>query len=256
MNPEIIRFSIFIAVFLVLSIIEWYRPANKQNHTKSQRLHNLTLAALSQILLRLLFIVNGVSIATFAAKYDLGLFNIVLIPNIMVIVLGIIFLDLSIYWQHIAMHRFTFLWRLHQVHHTDLILNVTSGMRFHPLEALISMLYRSCIILCLGLPAIAVICFETILNTMSLFSHANIKLPKNLDFKLRKIIITPALHFIHHTICHADQNHNFGFSTSLWDRLFKTYQEYPSEESLGIKGCNKKTTNLVNSIVLPFKGAV
>jgi len=174
-------------------------------------------------------------------------------PNSISIIFGIIILDLAIYGQHIAMHRYPLLWRLHQVHHTDVILNATSGIRFHPLEALLSMCYRSCIILLLGLPVISVICFETILNSMSLFSHANIKLPKKLDIRLRKILITPKLHVIHHTINYQDQNHNFGFSTSLWDRLFKTYQDTSNESQLGIKNQRSKTTSLLNSLLLPFK---
>lgn len=157
-----------------------------------------------------------------------------------------------IYLQHVAMHKFECLWRLHRVHHSDKQLCTSSGLRFHPLEALVSMIYRSIIILLLGLPVIGVIAFEIILNGMSLFTHTNISLSRRLDFAMRRLLVTPDMHRVHHSIQNKDQHRNYGFNLSLWDKLFKTYQTETIEQKLGIKKCTIDPNSVLHLLKYPF----
>ncbi|MFQ5717898.1 MAG: sterol desaturase family protein, partial [Nitrospinales bacterium] len=131
--------------------------------------------------------------------------------------------DFMIYIQHVAVHMIPFFWRFHVVHHSDLDLDVSSGLRFHPVEILGSMFYKMGIILALGPSPLAVVTFEIILNGMAQFSHSNIKLPLGLDRALRLAVVTPDMHRIHHSVEVNETNSNFGFNLSIWDRALGTY---------------------------------
>ncbi|MBT5230396.1 MAG: sterol desaturase family protein, partial [Methylococcales bacterium] len=131
--------------------------------------------------------------------------------------------DLSIYFQHVIFHTLPLFWRFHRVHHCDLECDVTTGVRFHPIEILLSMLVKFMTIAALGAPVLAVFLFEVSLNFMSMFTHANINLPKSLEKILSPIIVTPRMHFIHHSTVEHHTNSNFGFNISLWDRMFGTF---------------------------------
>ena len=177
------------------------------------------------------------------------------------IILSLIGLDFAIYVQHVLLHALPVFWRLHRVHHIDLDVDVTTGLRFHPVEICLSMLYKAALVLLLGAPPAAVIAFEVILNATSLFNHSNIRLPAALDRLLRQVLITPDLHRIHHSVLEVETNSNFGFSVPFWDRLCGTYRDQPSQShttmGLGLKAYREPRSLglgrlLLNPFVTPF----
>ena len=169
----------------------------------------------------------AVGAATIAAQNGWGLMNLVALPTSIKIILAIILLDGAIYAQHVATHKIPLLWRLHKVHHADRDIDVTTGARFHPIEILISMLYKIVVVIALGAPAVAVFIFEVILNASAMFNHANWKMPQPLDKVLRLLIVTPDMHRVHHSVIHGETDSNYGFFLSVWDRLFGTYIPQP-----------------------------
>lgn len=260
MNHEpIIRLGFFLAVLLIMALWEMLTPCRKLLTPKSIRwFNNLGLVFLNTILLRTIFPVTAVSMAIIATKNGWGLFNRIMLPDWQIVVLSVIVLDLIIYLQHTLFHFLPTLWRLHKVHHADLDFDVTTGLRFHPLEILLSMGIKFVAILLLGIPAIAVLIFEVLLNATSLFNHGNVSLPAWCDLFFRCFIVTPDMHRIHHSVIPQETNSNFGFNLPWWDYLFGTYCAYPSvnyqEMSIGLSDYQKnlRVIKLPWMLLLPF----
>jgi sterol desaturase/sphingolipid hydroxylase (fatty acid hydroxylase superfamily) len=137
-------------------------------------------------------------------------------------------LDLAIYQQYLMFHAVPLLWRLHMVHHADLDLDVTSGLRFHPLEIILSVFIKMAVVAVLGPPVAAVLLFEIMLNGTAMFNHAKICLPVRVDRWLRLLLVTPDMHRVHHSVIIRETNSYFGFSIPWWDRLFGTYRSQPA----------------------------
>ena len=227
MEP-VLRISIFAGVLAVLMLVELWRPWRIAQQQRGARWpSNLGLVVLDSLLVRLIFPLGAAGVAILAEVKGWGLFNLVALPSYIVLPLGIIALDLVIYAQHVAFHMVPWLWRLHRVHHADTVLDVTTGLRFHPVEIALSMLIKAGTVLALGVPAGAVIAFEVLLNATAMFNHANIVLPGWLDRALRWIVVTPDMHRVHHSVEPSETNSNFGFNLPWWDRLFGTYQDGP-----------------------------
>ncbi|MDN3721932.1 sterol desaturase family protein [Roseibium salinum] len=138
-------------------------------------------------------------------------------------------LDLAIYLQHVMFHAVPALWRLHRMHHADLEFDVTTGLRFHPVEILLSMGIKLGVVMALGPPAVAVLVFEVLLNGTSMFNHSNVRIPAAIDRVLRLFVVTPDMHRVHHSIHPNETNSNFGFNLPWWDRLLGTYRPQPRE---------------------------
>lgn len=168
------------------------------------------------------FLVVGVA-ATWANTHQFGALNLLNLPLWAEGLLAFILLDFAIWFQHFAMHRFAFLWPMHAVHHSDRDLDVTTALRFHPFELIVSTIYKSAIVAILGVPVIVALAFELWLNANALFNHSNIRLPRNIDRVLRVFFITPDVHLVHHSVAVTEQKSNYGFALSIWDRLFGTY---------------------------------
>jgi sterol desaturase/sphingolipid hydroxylase (fatty acid hydroxylase superfamily) len=181
-----------------------------------------------------------VAAAVTAEQWKVGLLPLLGVPDIVAAVVSFVVLDLAVYGQHLAMHFVPALWRLHRVHHADGAFDVTTGLRFHPLEILVSHAWKIAVIFALGMPAIAAFIFEIALNASSMFSHANLKLPIGIERLLRFFFVTPEMHRIHHSVDADEHDRNFGFNFSLWDRLFATYRErtrVPQETmAIGLNG--------------------
>ena len=156
-----------------------------------------------------------------------GLFQVWGLPLWASISLGFMAMDMAIYLQHVMFHAVPALWRLHRMHHADQEFDVTTGVRFHPVEILLSMAIKFGVITALGTPAVAVLIFEILLNATSMFSHSNVRMPIWLDKVLRWIVVTPDMHRVHHSIVPHETNSNFGFNLPWWDRLFGTYRAQP-----------------------------
>lgn len=207
--------------------------------------------------LQLLGPLIAVGVAAWASLNGWGLFNLLDWPNWLEFIIAFLVLDLAIWYQHVLFHKIPWLWRLHSVHHADRDLDASSGIRFHPLEFLVSMVYKCGIVLLLGPAVLLVVIFEIVLNATAIFNHANLALPIWLDKPLRKIIVTPDMHRVHHSIILSESQKNYGFNFSVWDRLFRTYQADPVKGqigmTLGLETAQSDNTQKIGwSLILPF----
>ena len=192
------------------------------------------MVTLDTVLVRVLFPVTAVGLALVLEVQGLGLFNALAVSPWVAVTLGVVLLDLAIYFQHVLFHAVPVFWRLHRMHHADLEFDVTTGVRFHPLETLLSMGIKFGVIAALGTPAVAVLVFEVLLNATSMFNHGNVRMPTTLDRLLRWIVVTPDMHRVHHSIRSAEANTNFGFNLPWWDRMFGTYRDQPADGHAGM----------------------
>ena len=203
--------------------------------------------------------VLAVAMAEIAAARGWGLLNLVDLPLWLEFVIAVAVLDMLIYAQHVATHKTPILWRLHQVHHADRDIDVTTGARFHPVEIVLSMGYKLLCVIALGPSALAVFVFEVLLNASAMFNHANVRLPLSVDRVMRSVIVTPDMHRVHHSIVRNETDSNYGFFLSIWDRLFGTYIAQPRDGhdgmTIGLKEYQTpKPANLFWCLWLPFRG--
>lgn len=240
-HEAVIRIDCFLVFFTVIAIAELLVPRRPLIVRKSMRwFGNWSVHLLNGILPRLLFPILPVGMAVLWTQKGWGLLNIAPLPEAAAIIFSFLGLDLVIYAQHVLFHRIPFFWRLHRMHHTDLDLDLTSALRFHPLEIVVSLLIKMAVVALFGPPAVAVFIFEILLNGMAMFNHGNFRIPARPDSLLRRIVVTPDMHLVHHSILRQESNHNFGFNLSWWDRLFGTYQAQPTAGhdgmTIGLKG--------------------
>ena len=220
-----IRFVFSVAVFALVASGEALFPRRVQQIGRLVRWpNNLGLVALNTVLVRLLLPTAAVGLAVIAEARGWGLLNLIALPAWLALPLAVLLLDLAIYLQHRVFHAVPVLWRLHRMHHADLEFDVTTGLRFHPVEIALSMGIKFLVIAALGPSALAVLIFEVLLNATSLFNHGNVALPGGIDRILRRIVVTPDMHRVHHSIHPEETNSNFGFNLPLWDRLLGTYR--------------------------------
>jgi sterol desaturase/sphingolipid hydroxylase (fatty acid hydroxylase superfamily) len=227
-------------VFSVLALWEWFAPRRRLTVGRRPRWPgNLGILAIDIVAVRLLVPTAAVGVALIAATRGWGVFNLLGLPTQVwgywaAIVAGVIALDLVIYTQHVVFHHVPLLWRLHRMHHADLDIDVTTGLRFHPLEILLSLVIKIAAVAALGIPAVAVLMFEVLLNATSMFNHSNVALPPRLEPIARWIVVTPQMHQVHHSIAREETDSNFGFNLPWWDRLFGTYRAKPAAGEQGI----------------------
>jgi sterol desaturase/sphingolipid hydroxylase (fatty acid hydroxylase superfamily) len=225
----ILRIAAAALVFSVMALWEWAAPRRLLAAGRRPRWPgNLGILALDILAVRLLAPITAVGAALIAADKGWGLFALLGLPYWADFVLGVIVLDLVIYAQHVVFHHVPVLWRLHRMHHADIDIDVTTGLRFHPVEILISLAIKIAAVLALGVPALAVVVFEMLLNATAMFNHSNVALPPWLERLARWIVVTPQMHQVHHSIVRAETDSNFGFNLPWWDRLFRTYRAEPA----------------------------
>lgn len=229
MTSEIaIRVGAALCVFTLMALWELLAPRRVWSIGRAPRWpSNLGLLLLDVLLLRLLIPVAAVGVAAIAAQRGWGLLNITPWPPVLEGLLGFLALDLTIYAQHVAFHKVPLLWRLHRMHHADLDIDVTTGLRFHPIEILLSMLLKMALVVLIGVPAVAVIAFEVVLNATSMFNHSNAAMPLWLDRIVRFAMVTPDMHRVHHSVLRRETDSNFGFNLPWWDWIFRTYRAEP-----------------------------
>ena len=200
-----------------------------------------------------LVVVVGIA-ATWAAENRFGLLHITGWPYWVEAALAFIILDFAVWLQHVAMHRWPALWKMHAVHHSDRDLDATTALRFHPFELIVSTLYKSAWVALLGIPVLVALAFELWLNLNALFNHSNIKLPTRADKWLRSFLVTPDMHLVHHSIIPSDQRQNYGFALTIWDRMFGTYAGDKSEQPIGLASAQDKRPGHAGwSMLLPFR---
>ena len=234
-SENIIRLSFFFSIFALVALWEFLGPRRVLTTSKKLRwISNLGITFMNPLLVRMLFPVLAVNMALKAHEHGWGLLNNFELPYRLDIVVGIVVLDLVIYLQHVMFHAIPILWRLHMLHHADLDYDVTTGLRFHPIEIILSMGIKLSVVVLLGLPTAAVMIFEVILNGAAMFNHGNIRLPLKIDRILRCFIVTPDMHRVHHSVIIRETNSNYGFNLPWWDRLFGTYCPQPARGHAGM----------------------
>lgn len=229
-NEPIIRIAIFLGILAAMAVWELAAPRRRQEIPRLLRwTNNLGIVVVDTILVRLTFPVVAVGLALIAKENGWGVLNILEAPLWLAFLVSLLALDLVIYLQHVMFHAVPALWRLHRVHHADLEFDVTTGLRFHPVEILLSMGLKLAVVAALGPPAAAVLIFEVLLNGTAMFNHSNVRIPAGLDRVLRWIVVTPDMHRVHHSIRPHETNSNFGFNLPWWDRLLGTYRAQPRD---------------------------
>ncbi|RPH50998.1 MAG: sterol desaturase family protein [Lysobacterales bacterium] len=225
-----IRFGAFASVSVAMALWEVWAPRRRLAVGRGRRWpNNLGVVALDTLIVRILFPTAAVGVALVCEARGWGVFNALALPFGVATVVSVILLDLAIYLQHVLFHAVPALWRLHRMHHADLDFDVTTGVRFHPVEIVLSMLIKFGVVVLLGAPALAVLIFEVLLNATSMFNHSNVAIPPTADRILRLLVVTPDMHRVHHSILRSETNSNFGFNFPWGDRLFGTYRSQPKE---------------------------
>ncbi len=234
-HEPLIRIGIFLAVLTLMSLWEVSAARRPQRIGRLTRWpNNLLIVVLDTLVVRLVFPVAAVGTAFLAAENGWGVLNLVSLPGWLAVIVSVLVLDAAIYFQHRLFHAVPWLWRLHRMHHADLEFDVTTGLRFHPIEILLSMAIKLTVVLALGAPALAVVIFEVLLNATSMFNHGNVRLPLRFDRYLRLFVVTPDMHRVHHSVIVRETDSNFGFNLPWWDRLFGTYRAQPEKGHLGM----------------------
>jgi sterol desaturase/sphingolipid hydroxylase (fatty acid hydroxylase superfamily) len=260
-EPQL-RLGVFLGVLAIMALWELLAPRRRRDIPRVIRWsNNLALVVIDTIVLRLTFPILAVGLAVMAQERGWGLFNFIDAPAWVAVLASVIILDLVIYLQHVMFHAVPALWRLHRMHHADLDFDVTTGLRFHPIEIVLSMGIKLAMVLVLGPPAVAVLIFEVLLNATAMFNHSNVRLPLVVDRVLRLVIVTPDMHRVHHSILPEETNSNFGFNLPWWDRLLGTYKAQPAAGhdamTIGIEQFRTPRDQwLDRMLVQPIKGPV
>lgn len=255
----VIRLGIFLGLFAVAALLEAAYPRRPLRVAKGRRWAvNLGLVAVDVAVQRLTVGALAVATAGWAQERGVGLFNVIEAPWWAGAVASFLLLDFAVYLQHVVTHRVPLLWRLHRVHHADLDIDVSSGLRFHPVEILLSLAWKAAVVAAVGADPWVVVAFEAVLNGSALFTHANLRLPERLDTALRGVVCTPDMHRVHHSVERAEADTNYGFFLSVWDRLCGTYHAAPpagghERAPLGVAGWRDQL-GLAQLLVMPFKG--
>lgn len=257
------RFAVFASVLITMASLEYLIPRRKLTASKLKRWStNFLIVGIDTAFVRamgaLAIPLAAVATAIWAEGAGWGLFNGVDWPIWLEILLAVVVLDFAIWLQHVASHKVPAFWRLHQMHHADTDIDVSTAIRFHPFEIALSMIWKIICVLALGPAALAVVIFEVILNASAMFNHANINLPKPLDAVLRQVVVTPDMHRVHHSIERREHDSNYGFALSIWDRWFGTYTAEPkggqTGMTIGLKDYqSEKPTQLFWSLTVPFR---
>jgi len=268
-SEPLLRFGVFAGILLAMAILELAIPKRDLSVSKARRwFTNFSIVGIDSLMVRVMArlpdLIGAVAVplaavgaAIAADGYAFGLLNWLELPVWLSIIVALLVLDFAIWLQHVLSHKIPVLWRLHQVHHADRDIDVSTAIRFHPVEIVLSMLYKIVWVVLLGAPAVAVVLFEVILNGCAMFNHANINLPGWLDRGLRTFLVTPDMHRVHHSTVRREHNSNFGFNLSIWDRLFGTYTAQPEAGHSGMQiGLDRyqdeRPTTLIWSLIAPF----
>jgi sterol desaturase/sphingolipid hydroxylase (fatty acid hydroxylase superfamily) len=258
-QEPLIRLAFFIGLLAIFILWEIFRPRRPRHWPRLGRwFANFGLLIADILLLRIVFPLAAVGIALYAQTHQLGLLNHLQLPTIAGILITFVLLDLVVYWQHRILHMVPLLWRIHKLHHTDLDLDISSAVRFHPVEILLSMLLKSVVIIAAGLPAAGVVIFEILLSGFAIFNHGNIYISPRIDHILRWFVATPDMHRIHHSAIRVETDSNFSNTLSCWDRIFGSYRNQPANGHQGMQlGLNEhpEPLSFIKLLWLPFRSS-
>ena len=258
-NADQLRLGIFIGILIIMALLEFLLPRrNVDANRKLRWTSNIGIVILDSILVRILLPTTTIAVALFVENSNYGFFNLFSLPNVLSIAVSVLLLDVLIYIQHVIFHKIHWLWRFHRMHHSDTHIDVTTGIRFHPIEIVLSLLIKFAAILVFGIPAVAIVIFEIILNATAMITHSNLNLPTGLDKLLRWVFVTPDMHRIHHSVHRDETDSNYGFNLSIWDRLFGTYINEPRDTHekmlIGIDQFRKQREQIIDKLLTqPFR---
>ena len=258
-----VRVVVFLAVFLTMALFELWSPRLERSEMtgalKSRRwFTNLSMVLISSIVLRVVFPAAAVGTALWAQMHGWGLLRLAGLPTWLAGIIAFVVLDFAVWLEHVASHKVPLLWRIHRMHHVDTGIDVTTGLRFHPLEILLSMFWKAAVVLALGPPVSAVLVFEVVLNGTSMFNHSNVRISPRVDRWLRLVVVTPDMHRVHHSARWPETDTNYGFNFPFWDRLFRTYLETPQgghrAMTIGLSEWRgEQPSHLLWALLLPFR---
>ena len=246
-----------LASFAILFALQFIWPRRDLLGSGSKRMvHNFILFVINFLVMRFIVPLGLLGVSAWAGSQHLGLFNILDQSEWLAVIVCVVALDFAVYWQHVATHKFACLWRLHKVHHADHNFDVSTAIRFHPFELILSLAYKSLLVFLLGVPVLAVIIFETLLLVGPAFNHSNLKIPERLDAKLRQLVVTPDVHRVHHSVYVDEQNSNYGFFLICWDRWFATFTEQPldghNDMRIGLADASQSCESVDQMLMAPF----
>ena len=257
------RLIVFLTIFATMAVLELVLPRLQRPELagalkRHRWFTNLSMIVLSSVLLRVVFPAAAVGTALWAESAGFGLFNQMDFGPLTAGLIAFVILDFAVWLEHVASHKFGILWRIHRMHHSDTGFDVTTALRFHPIEIVLSMIWKATIVVLLGAPVAAVLLFEIVLNGTAMFNHSNCFVPKSVDKWLRFVLVTPDMHRVHHSTNPLETDTNYGFNFPFWDRIFRTYRDQPRLGHSGMDiGLNEfagqKTDNLLWALAVPFK---
>ncbi|MCB9093910.1 MAG: sterol desaturase family protein [Halobacteriovoraceae bacterium] len=255
-----VRFFFFVLFFIAIAVWEVVIPFKSDFAFRARQerwLNHFGLIAITQFVLKILVPVSLVGIAEWCYQKEIGLSYLSTDWSIGIPIIQFLVLDFVIYWQHRIFHDIPFLWKFHRMHHTERYLDLTSALRFHPVEMIISFFIKAIFIVLFGIYPAIVILFEILLNGLAMFNHANLNIPEEIDTLLRKFIVTPDMHRVHHSSKSEDIHHNYGFNLSIWDYLLKTYKKISKNDlenfSIGLPLSEKQgNRSIVDLLKDPF----
>jgi sterol desaturase/sphingolipid hydroxylase (fatty acid hydroxylase superfamily) len=263
LSEPVLRLIAFAVIFLTMAAFELAAPRLERDELrgamKSRRwFTNLSMVVLSSLALRVIFPLAAVGTALWAADRGYGLFPLLSVPGWIAGIIAFVVLDFAVWLEHVASHKIPLLWRIHRMHHSDKGFDLTTALRFHPFEIVLSMFWKAAVIVALGAPALAVLIFEIVLNGCAMFNHSNARLPLAVDRILRLFVVTPDMHRVHHSSYQPETDSNYGFNFPFWDRMFRTYTGQPR---LGHDGMeiglefyrDDSPARLVWALMVPFK---
>ena len=256
-----IRLGVFLGLFITLALAEALLPRRLRTQTRLRRwTTNWAISFLNTGTLQVLALavpLLAVGAALDANAQGWGLFNVIALPLWLEVIFAILIFDLAIWAQHLITHKVPLLWRFHRMHHADRDFDVTTAIRFHPVEIAFSMLLKIGLVYLIGPAAVAIVIFEVLLNGTAMFNHSNLKLPLGVDRFVRQILVTPDMHRVHHSIHRHEHDSNYGFALSIWDRIFGTYIAQPEKGHedmvIGLEWQDESPSKIGWSLLLPFR---
>lgn len=233
-NP-IIRPAIFFGLLAFFAVLEFLLPRRQLRPIKFKRwTTNILIIIIDSLIVKYLLKAAAIGAAFWAIKNGYGLFNIISVPYWVAFVVSFVVLDFAIWFSHVVSHKVPMFWRIHRMHHSDVDIDASTAIRFHPIEIVLSMLWKFIIVILVGAPVYSVLIFEIVLNGAAIFNHSNTKLPLWMDKILRVLVVTPDMHRVHHSIIREEHDSNYGFNLSIWDRMFNTYTDQPEKGHEGM----------------------
>jgi sterol desaturase/sphingolipid hydroxylase (fatty acid hydroxylase superfamily) len=218
------RFLLFLALFVILAVLERLFAARQDGQESDARLLTNFGLGLGNGALAALVPLGALAAATWAETRGTGLFRHVGLPGWAMLVALVVARSLAGYLLHRASHALPWLWRIHRVHHSDRQVDLSTGLRNHPAELLLALVVAAAVTLALGPPVPVAVLAELILFAPALWTHADLRLPARADRLLRLSFVTPAMHLVHHSAARGQCDSNYGDLLSVWDRLFGSYR--------------------------------